>query len=129
MYDAATPVVRQVDSWSCSVASTTWALHSLAIPADYPVGMESAMLDAGLVSPSLGLLDASGGSLARWLRDTYGVPAENTDPISWDWLWAHAGGGALAIGGRAWCHWSGARAGGDGVVLLANPANGWQGVY
>lgn len=128
-YEPETPAVIQTNDWSCSVASTTWGLRSVGIQAGYPVQMEAAMLEAGLVSPQWGLLDASGGALADWLHNAWGLPAGNASEVPWSWVQQWAGHGPLLLGGRAWNHWSGARGLDEyGNVRLANPASSWMGI-
>jgi hypothetical protein len=128
-YDATTKTVRQTDDWSCSVASTTWLLHSLGYEEAYPGPMESAMLADGLVSREQGLLDGSGSALAKWLDTVFDLPAKSVASIDWAWLQEHAGTVPIIIGGHGWNHWSGVRSVSDGLVQLANPAEQWMRVY
>jgi hypothetical protein len=142
-YNRSTPAIAQDDDWSCAPTSLRWALTALGRNPG-PLYIENLMVRDGVVSKEAGLLDASGSGLAAWIGksgEAYygsdGFYGNNEDPISWEWA-VHEGGAAngsahaypLLIGGRRWNHWSGLR---DydpsrGLLLLANPANGWQGV-
>lgn len=129
-YDPNIPAIRQSDSWSCSIAATTWMLNSLGIgdAASYP-SMEVLMQEAGLVSPDLGLLDGSGAVLADWLAVRYGLTAHSERDVSWEWLQEHAGTCPIAIGSGSLYHWVAVR-GVDGETLtLSNPAPGYRGLY
>lgn len=132
-YDPATPPIAQDDPWSCSVTSARWALTALGRnPSERWI--EETMLADGVVSRDLGLLDATGAGLAAFIRRQYGefgFDANNEPAVSFDFV-ALEGGHAypLLIGGRAWGHWSGC-SGYDAerdLLILANPASGWQGV-
>jgi hypothetical protein len=125
-YDPTLPAVRQTDDWSCAVASTTWALQALGIPANYPA-MEQAMLSAGLVSREQGLLDGSGQALADWITRQFGVTVEVNSDADWEWVEKRAGRGPCLLGGRGWYHWTAVRALRLGLAL-ANPAPSWQDV-
>lgn len=131
-YDPETPSVLQTDAWSCSVASTAWALRALGIDTPYP-GLEGTFIGAGLATPNTGLLSASGQPLAAWLRQTYGLTVEVNSDADWGWILERAGRGPILLGGRHWGgegHWSGCRGpSDDGGLLLANPAPGWGSVW
>lgn len=92
------------------------------------------MIAEGVVSPSLGLLDASGAGLSAFLVRHYGADgftSTNVSPVSFDALLAEAGRCPMLIGGRRWGaggHWSGLRGAEDGVLLLANPAAAYAGI-
>ena len=94
------------------------------------------MIAEGVVSPSLGLLDASGSGLAAWITRHYGrdgFEGSNQDPVTFDQLAEDCGRYPMLIGGRRWGaggHWSGLRAydvAAD-LLLLANPAAGYVGI-
>jgi predicted chitinase len=138
-YNRAEPAIAQNDAWSCAPTSTRWALTALGRhPSE--TWMESQMLADGVVTRENGLSDATGAQLARWIRDQYGeygYLANNDPAVSWEWV-VHEGAKPdgsqhaypLLLGGRTWNHWSGFR---DydpsrGVLLLANPAEGWHGI-
>jgi hypothetical protein len=138
-YNRTTPAIAQDDAWSCAPTSTRWALTALGRkPSE--MWMESQMLVDGIVTMEQGLMDATGAQLARWVSDQYGeygYIANNEPAVSWEWV-IHEGAKPdgsqhaypLLLGGRAWNHWSGFR---DydpprGLLLLANPAEGWHGV-
>jgi hypothetical protein len=134
-YNPNEPAHPQENDWDCSVESTEWALYAWGrTPGDD--WLEQSMIAAGVVDPSVGLCDASGSGLARWVNTEYGefgYVAESVNPVSFDELAAEAAtlSHPIMAGGRGWGHWTGVR-GYDAardVLLLANPANGWMGVY
>jgi hypothetical protein len=118
--------------WDCSACSTAWAMRT--------IGFEVSEQDviAGLgperISPSLGLLDASGAGLVSYLGEM-GIGADNDGDASWQEVMDAAGHQPMVIGGRAWCHWVAVRmgssaAGRTGIeqILLMNPAPGYRGI-
>lgn len=143
VYDPNVPPIAQDDGWSCAPTSLRWALTALG-RSPGPTYVEDLMLRDGVVTKEHGLMDATGAGLAAWIGKTgqeyYGSDGfyGNHEPaISWDWI-VHEGGQPdgsrhqypVLIGGRAWGHWSAVR---DfdparGVLLLANPGDGWMGV-
>lgn len=93
-----------------------------------------AGLGPGRISPSLGLLDASGAGLVSYLAEV-GISAENNPDASFDNCLDAAGHQPMVIGGRAWGHWVAVRMsnrtagrGGPEALALMNPAPGYQGV-
>lgn len=93
-----------------------------------------AGLGPGRISPTYGLLDASGAGLVAWLAEI-GIAAENDPAASWSDVTDAAGYQPMLMGGRAWCHWTGVRIWAPLVnpsfpdeLALANPAPGYQGV-
>jgi hypothetical protein len=135
-YNAAEPAHPQENDWSCSQDSAEWALWAYGRePGDD--WMEQSMMTAGVIDPAVGLCDASGAGLARWLNDNYGGPddgflSSNEPSVTFDDVAMEAAQGKhpLMIGGRAWGHWSGCRGYGSSsdLLMLANPADGWMGV-
>jgi hypothetical protein len=127
------PVELQDVPWDCAAASTAWALHTIGYPqteADVVAG-----LGPSRISPSYGLLDASGAGLVSYLGEI-GVTALHNPDASWDNLMDAAGYQPMVIGGRAWYHWVGVRIGNDippryanSKLALANPSPGWDGVH
>lgn len=126
------PVELQDVPWDCAAASLTWCLNAFGVP------LSEAEVVAGLgphrISPTYGLLDASGAGLVSYLAEL-GIPALNNPDASWDEIWAAAGYQPMLIGGRAWNHWTGVRmgssaygAGPDSILLLANPAPGYRAI-
>lgn len=118
--------------WDCAATSTSWSLRA--------IGRSETEQDviAGLgpsrISPSLGLLDASGAGLVEYLGEI-GVQAANNPSASWQEVLDAAGYQPLLIGGRAWCHWVAVRMGGPAagqpdlrLLALMNPAPGYMGV-
>jgi hypothetical protein len=118
--------------WDCAACSTAWAMRT--------VGFEVTEQDviAGLgptrISPTYGLLDASGAGLVSYLGEQ-GIGASNNAEASWDELMAAAGYQPMVVGGRAWNHWVAVRMGsgaagmaGSDALVLMNAAPGWMGV-
>lgn len=86
------------------------------------------------ISPSLGLLDASGAGLVSYLAEQ-GIAAQNDADASWSEVMAAAGYQPMVIGGRAWCHWVAVRMGAAAfgrpdvdALALMNPAPGYGGI-
>jgi hypothetical protein len=93
-----------------------------------------AGLGPSRISPSLGLLDASGAGLVSYLGEV-GITAENDPDASWADIAGAAGFQPMVIGGRGWCHWVAVRMGSvaagvniDLPLVLMNPAPGYMGV-
>lgn len=126
------PADYQDYPWDCSATSLAWCLRA--------IGRTETEQDviAGLgpsrISPTLGLLDASGAGLVEYLGEI-GVQASNNPSASWQDLLDAAGYQPMCAGGRAWCHWVAVRMGGPAfgrpdirLLALMNPAPGYQGV-
>ena len=123
--------IFQNDQWSCAPTSLRWAMTALGrSPSEG--WMESTMIDDGVVSMDLGLLNATGAGLAEFIKNQYGefgFDANHDGSVSFEDLAAEIGPYPMLIGGRNWGgpglgHWSALR-GYDadrGVLLLANPA-------
>ena len=118
--------------WDCAAASTAWALQAAGL--DYSEQDVIDGLGPSRISPTYGLLDASGAGLVQWLGEI-GVTAENNPNASFSDCMAAAGYQPMVIGGRAWNHWSGVRMGGPAAgrpdileLALANPAPGWMSI-
>lgn len=134
-YDWQEPARAQQHDWDCSQESILWCLVAWGRNPDES-WMEASMRAAGAVTPADGCTDASGAGLAAWVNQEYsefGYWAENDDYVTFDDLMqeARTHQHPLAIGGRGWYHWSGLR-GYDELLdclMLANPANGYRGVY
>lgn len=132
VYTPSEPPHAQEHDWDCSQESAEWALWSVGRrPSDD--WMEQTMIAEGVVSPSQGLLDASGAGLAAFLTrhyGEYGYAAHHVNPVTFDQLAEQSGRYPMIIGGRAWYHWSGLSAydAGRDLLLLANPSAGWRGV-
>jgi hypothetical protein len=134
-YDWQEPARLQENDWDCSPESMEWCLYAYGRTPD-DNWIEESMIAEDVVSVEAGCLDASGAGLAAWLTRHYGPDGyvgSNDPEVSFDAVVEEAGQGLypVAIGGRAWYHWSGVRGYDDGadLLLLANPAPGWQGVY
>lgn len=118
--------------WDCAACSTAWSLRTIGF-----VLTEQDVI-AGLgpsrISPSFGLLDASGAGLVSYLEEL-GVHAANNPSATWTDVTGAVGYQPLLLGGRAWGHWVATRmygrfAGypGPDAVALMNPAPGYMGV-
>jgi hypothetical protein len=132
IYTPSEPPHAQQHDWDCSQESAEWSLWSVGRK---PVDdwMEQTMIAEGVISPELGLLDASGAGLAAWLTRHYGsdgYSAFNVDPVAFDDLAQDCGVYPMMIGGRRWNHWSGLRGydAASDLLLIANPSAGWRGV-
>ncbi len=133
-FNAETPRIPQNDAWSCAPTSLRWAMTALGRnPAEG--WMEQTALDEGVVKTHNGLQDATGAGLAAFVRRHYaefGYDANNEPFITFDEA-RFEGNHAypILIGGRTWNHWSAVRGfdEGRGVLLLANPEDGWMGVH
>lgn len=134
-YNPDEPAHAQENDWDCMVESIEWALYAWGrTPSDD--WLEQSMMAAGVVDPAVGCTDASGGLTAAWVNaeyGEYGYVAENETGVTFDMVAAEAAEKLhpLAMNGAHWYHWSGVR-GYDPIsdlLLLANPADGWQGVY
>ena len=80
------------------------------------------MLNANVVSRDVGLLDSRGTGLAQLIKTTWNEQAFNKANVTFDEVAAMAGRYPIAIGGRAWTHWTGVRGvSPEGELLLANP--------
>ena len=126
------PADPQDYPWDCAACSTAWCLRTIGM--DYSEQDVIQGLGSGRISPTLGLLDASGAGLVEYLAEI-GVHAENDPDCSWGDVIGAAGFQPMAIGGRAWCHWVAVRMGslaagvGTGDLLaLMNPAAGYKGI-
>ena len=120
-----------MQDWACSIRTATWLLKSLGVPAD--AGDLQDEMVPRYVTPAAGLLDARGYGIAETVKAHLPEPWRERvrvfESIAWDEARALAGRGPLAIGGRAWNHWSAVRRPNpDGTLALANPAPNWQGV-
>lgn len=126
------PADPQDYPWDCAACSTAWALRTIGL--DYSEEDVIAGLGSSRITPTYGLMDASGAGLVEYLGEI-GVVAENNPGASWSDVMAAAGYQPMVIGGRAWCHWVGVRMGAAAVgrpdldvLALMNPANGWMGI-
>jgi hypothetical protein len=98
-----------------------------------------AGLGTARISPTYGLLDASGAGLVSYLAEQ-GIAADNNPDASWQQVQDAAGWQPMLIGGRAWCHWVAVRMGTDALataglapptlsaLALMNPASGYMGI-
>jgi len=126
------PTDHQDYAWDCAACSTAWALRTIG----FAVSEQDVIagLGPGRISPTYGLLDASGAGLVSYLGEL-GVQAENNGSASYDDVMAAAGYQPMVIGGRGWCHWVAVRMGSDAAgypgteqLLLMNPSPGYMGV-
>lgn len=133
------PCDVQPDDWSCALQSMQWLLRSIGRNPD--AGNPTAdpwlkgQLVPGIISPDVGLRDASGRQLAAWLTQEYGTEmgfVAHAADVEYDDVLAGAGVNPTLIGGRRWGsggHWSGVRRADDqGWLELANPSPNYTGV-
>jgi len=119
-------------AWDCAACSTAWAMRTIGFEVtehDVITG-----LGPGRISPTYGLLDASGAGLVSYLGEM-GISAENNPDASFQEVMDAAGYQPMVIGGRAWCHWVAVRMGSQAVgkpgtplIALMNPAPGYMGI-
>lgn len=139
-YNRNEPAHPQEETFDCSQESLEWALWAWGrrTQDDW---LEGAMISEGVMTPQFGLMDASGAGLAEFITRHYaelGYVSNNSNPVSFDDLLAefewpinpYPG----LVGFRRWGpsgHWAGLR-GADKlrrVLLLANPADGFDGIF
>lgn len=119
-------------AWDCSACSTAWAMRTIGLAVSEQDVI--AGLGPSRISPSLGLLDASGAGLVSYLGEM-GISAANNPDASWQEVMDAAGYQPMVIGGRAWGHWVAVRMGSDATghpeyetLLLMNPSGGYKGI-
>lgn len=118
--------------WDCAACSTAWAMRTIGRQVseqDVITGLGPAR-----ISPTYGLLDASGAGLVDYLEEQ-GISADNNPDASWHDVMAAAGYQPMVIGGRTWCHWVAVRMGTTAIgrpdlarLALMNPAPGYEDV-
>jgi hypothetical protein len=126
------PADLQDYAWDCAACSLAWCLRSVGFT--HTEQDVIAGLGPSTISPTLGLLDASGAGLVSYCAEL-GVDADNNPSASWYDVVGAAGYQPMLIGGRAWNHWVAVRMGGPAAgrsstagVLLMNPSPGYMGV-
>lgn len=129
IFDPTFPAEKQLQDWTCSIRSCMWMLGSIGIKTTAEE-MQDSMYPA-YVSQELGLLDASGAGVVKYLKDYWAIDARNLSPSEYSHVCDVAGNYPAMIGGRNWGgpakgHWSGVRGKNavTGELLLANPASG-----
>lgn len=119
-------------AWDCAACSTAWALRTIG----YDLSEQDVITGLGpaRISPTLGLLDASGAGLVQYLAEI-GVSASNNADASFEDITDAAGFQPMVMGGRSWCHWVGVRMAGPAFgrpdllsVLLMNSSPGYRGI-
>ena len=119
-------------AWDCAAASTAWALRTVG----YDLSEQDVVagLGAQRISPTWGLLDASGSGLVSYLGEL-GVNASNNPDASWQDVVDAAGYQPMVVGGREWCHWVAVRMGAAAAgvppqpaVWLMNPSPGYRNI-
>lgn len=126
------PTDLQDYAWDCAACSLAWCLRTIG-----RTETEDDII-AGLgptrISPSLGLLDASGAGLVEYCAEL-GIEAYNDAQTSWQELVDAGGYQPMVVGGRNWCHWVAVRMAGPaagrpdlGLVVLMNPSPGYMNV-
>jgi len=126
------PRDNQDYAWDCAACSTAWAMRTIGHGATEQDVISG--LGPGRISPTYGLLDASGAGLVSYLAEQ-GIQAENNPNASFEDVMAAAGHQPMVIGGRTWCHWVAVRIGSllvpgapPDTLALMNPAPGYMGV-
>jgi hypothetical protein len=124
------PTDLQDYPWDCAACSTAWAMRTVG----YAVTESDVIAGLGpeRISPTYGLLDASGAGLVSYLGEM-GINADNNPSASWADCVAAAGYQPMVIGGRAWNHWVAVRMGGPATgsaaslpLILMNSSPGWM---
>lgn len=119
VFNVDTPTEIQIQDWTCSIRSTMWCLKSIGIAVTADDAQDA--MSPRYCRSDVGLLDASGAGIVAVLRDRWGVAAFNRNPVSFDDVAGWAGKYPVALGGRAWGHWTAVK-GFDGErLILANP--------
>lgn len=126
-YNPDAPCYVQPDDWSCSIQSAQFLLRSIGRnPGDQWMHDQ---LVPGIVSPDVGLKNATGKALAEWITREYGSEmgfVAQYSPVTFDDVKAGAGVNPTMVGGRRYGpggHWVGIRrVASDGALELANPA-------
>lgn len=127
------PMDLQDYPWDCAANATAWAMRTVG----YKVTEQDVIKGLGpsRISPTLGLLDASGAGLVSYLKEM-GITAENNASATWEDMQAAAGYQPMVGGGRAWYHWIGIRMGSQTigqpdrqVLAIMNGSPGYVGVY
>lgn len=118
--------------WDCAACSTAWCLRTIGL--DYSEQDVIAGLGSSRITPTYGLMDASGAGLVEYLAEV-GVVADNNSSAGFDDVAVAAGFQPMVIGGRAWGHWVAVRMAGPAAgyppghpLILMNPAPGWMGI-
>lgn len=131
-WDFLLPRDNQDYPWDCAACSTAWAMRTIG----YAVSEQDVIAGLGpaRISPTYGLLDASGAGLVSFLEEQ-GIHAANNPDASYDDVLVAAGYQPMVIGGRSWNHWVAVRMGSvcagldaDPGLILMNPAPGWMGI-
>jgi len=133
-YNLWEPTVYQYADWTCSCAASSWILNSLG---DLRLGRKWNEWDVvetlreatyeRAVTSSYGLARADMADLET-MYNALGYTVERKLHVNRDDLVGVAGVYPMQINGARWAHHSGARALGQGVLLLANPAPNWRNV-
>lgn len=127
-YDATEAQYPQTADWTCSACSLAWLNRALGIQtADSEWDAVNYIGTPTNINSAYGLMDGSGARLVECLREQ-GAPAFNFWP-SWEQAYALATYMPLLAGGVGWNHWVGVRGVADGLLALANSAEGWASVY
>jgi hypothetical protein len=132
-WDFLLPADVQDYAWDCAACSTAWAMRTVG--KHYSEQDVIKGLGPSRITPTYGLMDASGAGLVEYLGEE-GIGAENNPDASWDDVMAAAGHQPMVCGGRAWYHWVGIRMGSlyvghpeRNTLLLMNSSPGYVGVY
>jgi len=141
IYNPLHPAHAQEESFDCSQESLEWSLWAWGRTTSDD-WLESTMINEGVMSRGLGLMDASGAGLAAFVRRQFGelgYESNNSASVSFQDLAAEFAPGCPypgLVGLRNWGgpslgHWTGLRGYSPDrdVLLLANPADGFGGIH
>jgi hypothetical protein len=133
-YNPDAPFQYQDADFDCSQESAQWCLRAWGRSPD-DAWMTQSLIDNGIMSAELGLVDASGAGMAGWFNQEYGefgYVASNEPSVTFDDVASEAATGQhpLMIGGRAWYHWVGCAGydAGSDLLVIRNSAPGYMGV-
>lgn len=135
--DVPASIILQQNDWTCAPRSTYAALWAMAEqglipPVTYGDGGPRDVYDLLVptyVNGAVGLKDASGAGLVQALK-TWGIKAQNFNPVTLSDVQAVAGKQPVLIGGRTWYHWVYVRGKeSDGTLMLENPSPGLMGIH
>jgi hypothetical protein len=132
-YNPDEPCPAQLYDWTCSACSTEYTERAAGMGrgGDPYANREAVVYAIGYthnINPTYGLMDGSGAQLQRVLMEQAGLSTEHAY-LSFDEAYAiysHTFG--LASGGALY-HWVAIKGAQDGLIQIANSAEGYKGVY
>jgi hypothetical protein len=116
----------QARSWTCSICSTDWVLRASGLnpystreQVAYQIGYPDCVDEWSGLKDTMCLLP---------VFEAYGVDAVQ-EWVDWERLVEVASSTTGVLNGLGWYHFVGIRGFADGVVAIANSAEGYDGVY